>query len=156
MSTPESQPWNRTLNHALWRATQAISRNLNGALEQLGVTITQLGMMVTLEQRGPCSAADLARGHHITPQSVNTALNHLDQLAWITRSPHPVNKRIVLIDVTDRGRDGIAEGKRLVASVTAPATEALGGAEAVDRLTWSLDQITEALNLEWDRSVPRT
>ena len=89
---------------------------------------------ITPNTSGPSAAGRTARfgcrsgprtPHH--PAERQHSLCHLEQLGRVTRSPYPVNKRIVLIDVTEHVLAGIAEGKRLVALVTGQGTEALGG-----------------------------
>lgn len=125
--------WWEGLPYTLWRAHNAVNRELQDAVKDLGVTVTQLGLSVHLAQLGALSASDLSRGIHITPQSVATALARLEKLGWVNRQPHPVHGRVVLFTLTDTGREGVQEGSARMAEVTERVTSVLsaGGAETV-------------------------
>ncbi|WP_167044783.1 MarR family transcriptional regulator [Salinibacterium sp. ZJ454] len=127
--------WEDGLPYILWRTQNAVHRCLQDAIKDLGVTVTQLGLAVHLHKLGPLSASDLARGIHITPQSVATALARLDAIGWVDRKPHPVHGRVVLFNISERGLDGVREGSARMAAVTERVTGVMsdGGAEAVVR-----------------------
>lgn len=87
--------WTDGLPHALFRAHQAVHRRVEAAVDGLGVTVTQLGIAVHLDELGHMSASDLARRFRITPQSASTALGNLDSLGWVRRVPHPYHGRVI-------------------------------------------------------------
>jgi DNA-binding MarR family transcriptional regulator len=95
------------------------------AIKDLGVTVTQLGLAVHLHKLGPLSASDLARGIHITPQSVATAMAQLAKIGWVERQPHPVHGRVVLFNISERGLKGVKEGSARMAAVTERVTGVL-------------------------------
>ncbi|MFD0020449.1 MarR family winged helix-turn-helix transcriptional regulator [Streptomyces sp. NPDC058382] len=144
--TASGTSWNQTFSHSMWRANNSVGRALNERLRPLGVTMTQLGIVMTLDQYGPLSGADLARGQNITPQSVTTALAHLERIGWIERHPHPVHRRVVLVEPTEAGRRGMAEGRRLVEGVVERLSDVVGGPEELDRLTLGMRRIAIALD----------
>jgi DNA-binding MarR family transcriptional regulator len=137
--------WLDGLPYRLWRANQALHRRVVEAIEDLGVTVTQLGITVHLDELGHMSASDLARLFRLTPQSVTTALGHLEKLGWVTRVPHPVHKRVIWYEVTTRGLAAAAEGRKRVAAVNAEVDEILGHldrvmiADALTAITVTLD-----------------
>lgn len=137
--------WDDEFTHVLWRAQNAVHRVVQEALEDLGVTATQLGLAVHLEQLGPLSAADLSRGFHIAPQSVGTALSRLEKLGWVSRRMHPVHKRVVLYELTDTGLAGTARGRRAMSVTNAEVTSGLSTGE-IASVTALLRQITEAID----------
>jgi DNA-binding MarR family transcriptional regulator len=132
---PEGFSWEDGLPYLLWRSQNAVHRCLQDAIKDLGVTVTQLGLAVHLHKLGPLSASDLARGIHITPQSVATALARLDKIGWVDRQPHPVHGRVVLFNISERGLEGVREGSARMAAVTERVTGVMsdGGAETVIR-----------------------
>ena len=138
------QEWEASVPHLLWRAQNAVHRAMVESLGGLGVTVTQLGMAVHLEDYGQLSGSDLARRFRITPQSVTTALNQLEALGWVTRGPHPDHGRVILYELTDVGRRETREGRARVAEARA-ALDAVLGAEAqtfaatLHRLTVTLE-----------------
>ncbi|SFR89521.1 DNA-binding transcriptional regulator, MarR family [Microbacterium sp. cf046] len=117
--TEAASAWLDGTPYRLWRANQALHRRVVEAIEDLGVTVTQLGITVHLDELGHMSASDLARLFRLTPQSVTTALGHLEGLGWVRRVPHPVHKRVIWYEVTTNGLDAAKEGRARVAQVNA-------------------------------------
>ena len=136
--------WEESLPFVLWRTQNAVHRSVQGALEGLGVTVTQLGLAVHLQKLGPLSASDLSRGYRITPQSVATALAHLDKMGWVERRPHPVHGRVVLYTISDAGLTGVREGSVRMADVTGRISSVLS-ADATAAVTAGLGGILAEL-----------
>jgi DNA-binding MarR family transcriptional regulator len=137
--------WDDEFTHVLWRAQNAVHRTVHEALEDLGVTATQLGLAVHLDQLGPLSAADLSRGFHIAPQSVGTALNRLEKLGWVRRRTHPVHGRVVLYELTDTGLAGVTRGRKTMAATNATVTSGLTDQE-VTTLVGLLRRVTTGID----------
>jgi DNA-binding MarR family transcriptional regulator len=138
-------PWDDELTHVLWRAQNAVHRSVQEALGDLGVTATQLGLAVHLEQLGPLSAADLSRGFHIAPQSVGTALSRLERLGWVRRRTHPVHGRVMLYELTETGAEGTSTGRTAMTATNASVTADLSETE-VATLTALLRRITASID----------
>ncbi|GAA2229404.1 MarR family winged helix-turn-helix transcriptional regulator [Herbiconiux moechotypicola] len=115
---PEGFSWEESLPYTLWRTQNAVHRYIQGAIEGLGVTVTQLGLAVHLDKLGPLSASDMSRGFRITPQSVATALARLDKIGWVERRPHPVHGRVILYELSPAGLEGVRVGSQRMAEVT--------------------------------------
>lgn len=141
----DMRAWDDEFTHVLWRAQNAVHRQVQDALDDLGVTATQLGLAVHLGRLGPLSAADLSRGFHIAPQSVGTALGRLEKLGWVSRGTHPVHGRIVLYDLTDTGRKATARGRAAMARVNAEVTGPLS-AQEVEALSTLLRRVTTGID----------
>lgn len=137
--------WTDGLPYALFRANQLIHPRLLAALASLDVTINQLGIAVHLDELGHLSGSDLARHLKITPQSAATALVRLESLGWVTRTPHPVNRRVIWYEVTDLGRAKAAEGKRLLAEFHAELEAELGSA-TITRALVALGKVSDTLD----------
>lgn len=128
--------WTDGLPYKLFRANQAVHRRLLEAIEDLEVSITQLGFAVHIEELGRLSGSDLARHFNITPQSASTALANLEKLGWVRRIPHPVHKRVIWHEITERGAIGVKEGRARLDSFHAELQELLGS-----------DVVTEAISV---------
>lgn len=135
--------------YRLWRANQAVHRQVLAAIDDLGVTVTQLGIMVHLDELGHMSASDLARLFRLTPQSTTTALNRLEALGWVRRIPHPIHKRVIWYEVTDDGLAAADAGRTRVAAVHRDVEELLGEADAA-AFSHALDVISE----KYDEALP--
>lgn len=112
------------------------------AISELGVTATQLGLAVHIDELGHLSGSDLARHFAITPQSVSTALNGLEKLGWVKRTPHPVHKRVIWFEVTEFGRERARAGREILSRFDTMLKDRLG-AESVADTTRQLLSITE-------------
>lgn len=143
--------WQDRLPHVLWRAQQAVHRHIQTALDGLGVTVTQLGLAVHLDELGLVSASDLSRRFHITPQSVTTALAQLERIGWVRRLPHPAHKRVILHELTETGLAGVADGRARMAAIDGAFTEILGD-EGRDEVVGRLRTLIVAL----EGRTPRT
>ena len=128
MSDPATS-WDDQFTHVLWRAQNAAHRRVQEALDNLGVTATQLGLAVHVDELGPLSAADLSRRFHIAPQSVGIALNRLEKLGWVRRRTHPVHGRVLLYELTETGLAGTARGRQAMATTNVEVTADLSDAE---------------------------
>jgi len=139
--TDDATSWDDQFTHVLWRTQNAVHRRAQEALDDLGLTATQLGLAVHLDQLGPLSAADLSRGFHIAPQSVGTALSRLEKLDWVRRRTHPVHGRVVLYELTDTGIAGTDRGRQAMAATNTKVTADLSDDE-VSTLVGLLRRIT--------------
>lgn len=140
-----ARSWDDEFTHVLWRAQNAVHRSVQESLKHLGVTATQLGLAVHLDQIGPLSAADLSRGFHIAPQSVGTALNRLEKLGWVRRRTHPVHGRVVLYELTEAGQEGTTRGRETMRRTNASVTGELSD-EEIASLIALLRRITETVD----------
>jgi len=151
--------WDDEFTHVLWRAQNAVHRQVQDALEALGVTATQLGLAVHLDDLGPLSAADLSRGFRIAPQSIGTALGRLEELGWVERRKMPANKRVVLYELTELGVEGTTRGRQAMAGTNSGVTEVLTRAETqtliglLRRVTTGIEGPDVPLTSTW--TVPR-
>ena len=137
--------WTDSLPYVLFRANQSIHRRVVDAVSGLGVTITQLGLVVHLDELGHLSGSDLARRFRLTPQSISTALGHLERLGWVRRVPHPVHRRVIWYEVTEAGHEGALDGRRRVGAVQAELEQLLGGTLMDDAIR-DLAAIIEAVD----------
>lgn len=142
---PTTVVWDDELTYVLWRAQNAVHRTVQAAVDELGVTATQLGLAVHLDELGALSAADLSRGFHIAPQSVGTALSRLEKIGWVERRAHPVHGRVVLYELSAKGRDGVGRGRTLMASVNEQVTQVLSEAELAG-LVGALRKVTAEID----------
>jgi len=149
MAEETPSEWLGGLPYRLWRANQSLHRQVVAAIEDLGVTVTQLGITVHLDELGHMSASDLARLFRLTPQSTTTALNRLEALGWVTRVPHPIHKRVIWYEVTPLGLEKANEGRARVAAVNREVEALLAD---VDRE--SLSRALTTISSAYDEDLP--
>lgn len=128
--TTESSPRSRTIyliamvHHAL-RATR-----LEPALKPLGVTPLQYTILTVIEAHPGLSSAQLSRRFYVTPQTMGQVLAGLAARGLLRRREDPDNRRVLLVQVTAKGRKLIDACSREIAPIEeeifqAPETAAL-------------------------------
>lgn len=90
---------------------------MDDALRPLGVTTLQYTALTVLDSRGPLSSAQLARRSFLRPQTMHEMVLSLEKRGVIAREPQENNKRILLAQLTDEGRELIAQCNPLVLQI---------------------------------------
>ncbi len=71
----------------------------------LNIIIRSTRATDAVTDRGPLRQRDLAEALHIAPRSAAEVVRRLEELGLVSRSPHPEDKRAMLITATQAGRD---------------------------------------------------
>ena len=69
---------------------------------------------------------DLAHRANITPQAMGELVDELEDLGYVTRQPHPDDRRAKLIVLTPTGRAAVEAGRQAIAGIEERITEILG------------------------------
>jgi DNA-binding MarR family transcriptional regulator len=108
-----------TIGFALKLAQQALRTHLDAALQKMGLTTPQYAVLAFLEVEPGASNAALARRAFVTPQTMQAILVALERDGFISRTPHPVNKRVQKTELTAKGRRALAAASGIVAGAEA-------------------------------------
>jgi DNA-binding MarR family transcriptional regulator len=73
---------------------------------------SHLAVLSRLDRSGPQTTSGLAAAERMRPQSMAQAVGELEKEGLVARRPDAVDRRQVLVDVTDRGRTVIVEERR--------------------------------------------
>jgi DNA-binding MarR family transcriptional regulator len=119
-----------SVGYLVWRAYLVFRRAFDDGLAELDVTMAQVGMAGELLARGPRAVADLARAVGITPQGAALAVSHLRKIGWVTQSQAKGRGRSIMLEITDKGRDGYLKAASVVEQVDKALT---GGMTAIER-----------------------
>ncbi|MBL1077901.1 MarR family transcriptional regulator [Nocardia sp. 2] len=85
------------------------NRATDKALEDTGSRRYHFALMVTLDEFGPASQADLGRRTRIDRSDVVAALNDLADRGFVKRSPDPTDRRRNIISLTPAGADHLRD-----------------------------------------------
>jgi DNA-binding MarR family transcriptional regulator len=66
---------------------------------------SELATLGRVSREGPITPGQLARSEHVQPPSMTRLLERLESKGFIERTPHPDDRRQVLISMTDAGRE---------------------------------------------------
>jgi DNA-binding MarR family transcriptional regulator len=92
--------------NAVRRSVASIARRFRGLRLDHGVSAARLSLLGHLYRVGqPMAAADLARIERLRPQSLTRLIADLEVRALIKRRHDEADRRLLLIEITKKGRD---------------------------------------------------
>src|SRR5262245_11016968 len=70
-----------------------------------GLSLTAASTLRALEQAGPHRLSDLAASERVTQPAMTQLVSRLERTGLARRSADPADRRVVLVQITDAGRD---------------------------------------------------
>ena len=98
-----AERWEAALDRVL-ELTVLLGRDMTDSLAREGLTESRAHLLWQLQQRGPCTQATLAADLHVTPRAITALVDGLAASGFVTREPHPSDRRATLVTFTERGR----------------------------------------------------
>lgn len=77
-----------------------LSRRLRNERDPDDLTPTQLAVLGTLWRNDTMTIGELAAAEKVQPPSMTRTVNHLSEHGLVSRTPHPDDKRVVVIALT--------------------------------------------------------
>lgn len=107
MKTPDADGF---LAEQLLRLTRRLQRIQRRQLEPVGITPAQSRLLRTLvHYETPPRMADLAERLEVVPRAVTTTVDGLEAADLVRRAPDPTNRRVIRIELTEKGRAALRE-----------------------------------------------
>jgi DNA-binding MarR family transcriptional regulator len=125
----------RSIIYLLKHAELAVRGCVEVALEQFDLTPNHFLMLLRLSHLEGQSAAELARGIGVRPQSLTEIINPLAERGLITREESPHHRRILRISLTAAGRQLLARATRVGRQLEKELAVDLSAAEHATLLT---------------------
>lgn len=96
---------------SLVRAQQIVMARVDEALRPSGLTFSryELLMLLNFSKTGALPMAVASARLQVHPTSVTNTVDRLEAAQLVKRVPHPSDRRATLIEITDAGRDSVAE-----------------------------------------------
>lgn len=88
------------LASALRISVMRLSRRLRAERTETGLTLTQLSTLAALERHGASTPGMLADHEKVQPPSMTRILAGLEAQGLVARSPHPTDRRQVVVAAT--------------------------------------------------------
>ena len=92
-------------------------------LSELGLSLGEFGVLVSLSESGPQLMTNLAKGQGITQAAITGIIDKLEGLGLAKREPSKTDKRKVRASITRRGEEQVSEGIRLYKKFVDKATK---------------------------------
>lgn len=127
---------------ALYAATNAITRAYKPRLEMIGLTYPQYLVMLTLWQQGPLNIRQIGKRLKLPANGITPMLDRLEESGFVTRTRDRRDRRIVNIDLTDRGIELEREAAEIQLAVVCDTQMQEG---TLDALRQELQELTRRL-----------
>lgn len=107
--------------------TVLLNEDMNEALAKDGLTPSRTSLLWALQRLGPSPQRDLAAAMKIAPRTVTGLVDGLVATGFVTRAPHPGDRRATLVTFTPKGTAAVDKlvadqrefGRQLFASMPA-------------------------------------
>lgn len=113
---------------ALLLAGHRVRTAVDACLRADGLSLARLKVLRLLAE-GPVPMGQLSEAMAVVPRSTTDLVDGLVAAGLVERRPHPTDRRVVLLDLTDQGRERLTTGRARATEVTARATRALPAAK---------------------------
>jgi DNA-binding MarR family transcriptional regulator len=108
-AAPEVDP---ALASALRLAVMRLARRMRAQRTDSSLSLSQLAALSTLERHGPLTPGELAAHEKVQPPSMTRLVAALETAGVATRTPHPTDRRQVLVAASPAGVALLAEDRR--------------------------------------------
>ena len=102
----------------LYAASRKIVGTYTPYLKKLGITYTQYIMFLVLWEQGKTTVGELCSRLHLDTGTVTPMLKKTEQQGLITRTRSSEDERVVLIELTSRGRDLYDKARDIPAKIS--------------------------------------
>lgn len=89
----------------LYAASRLVQRLYHPLLEPHGLTYAQYIVLMVLWEEAPCTVSHIAERTILNTNTITPVLKRLEQQGHITRTRSPQDERVVMIELTDSGRE---------------------------------------------------
>ncbi len=92
----------------LMRASEAVTARLHRHLTDIGLTMTQFGVLEALYSLGPLSQREIARKILRSSGNITLVIDNLERRGMVKRTRNKEDRRSYAVDLTAAGRRSIA------------------------------------------------
>ncbi|GAA4215719.1 MarR family winged helix-turn-helix transcriptional regulator [Actinocatenispora rupis] len=135
---------------ALFELTTRLGESMRADLGAHGLNPARAEVLLVLHRRGPVVQRELSQILRVTPRHVTGLVDTLAEQGWVARTPHPSDRRAVLVGLTDAGTAQATEMHRRRAEA---ARAWLGDVDPADLTTFRtvLGQVLDRLGSSGER-----
>jgi DNA-binding MarR family transcriptional regulator len=90
-----------------------INQDMSGSLAEYGLTPARTQLLWELFQRGPSAQRVLADALRVTARNVTGLVDGLEESGYVTREPHPGDRRAALVTLTEHGTEVMTEMEKV-------------------------------------------
>jgi MarR family transcriptional regulator, transcriptional regulator for hemolysin len=103
----DTPPWRR-LDGTIMATARAIRKAYDKALSDLSLTLPEASLLAYIAESDPQTQTQLADRLGIGKAALGARIDRLEQMDAIQRRPHPTDRRVWLVHLTENGSDYVA------------------------------------------------
>ncbi len=100
MRTPD---WHGAALEQLLELTVLLNDDMTRSLERDGLTVSRAHLLWELHHRGQSTQRVLAQALSVSPRNITGLVDGLVATGFVTRQPHPTDRRATLVTCTEHG-----------------------------------------------------
>ena len=110
-------------------------RDMARAFDGTGLTTARVHLLWVLQHAGPSTQQTLAQLCDVTPRNITGLVDALEKSGHVRRTPHPTDRRAVLVELTDAASETMARMQEEHAQLNETLLSAIAPADraAVER-----------------------
>ena len=126
---------NPLLLDRLLQIGELFQRDMARAFDGTGLTTARVHLLWALQHAGPSTQRDLARLCAVTPRNITGLVDGLEESGHVRRTPHPTDRRSVIVELTASAAETMARMQREHADLNETLLNAVAPADraAVER-----------------------
>jgi len=149
MTSNASRPIPRLLDRISFlvhRINAHLLREMNPRLKIWGIDLTESRLLVALHDIGPQTAGELVRVMALPQSTVSHQVKRLEKRGYVTRETDKKDTRVVIMRLTESGRDIALQAERTSREVTQRFAQAIGDDDEVSMVRAALKRIDNTLS----------
>jgi len=91
---------------------ELFQRDMARAFDGTGLTTARVHLLWVLQHAGPSTQRDLARLCDVTPRNITGLVDGLEESGHVRRTPHPTDRRSVIVELTASATKTMAQMQR--------------------------------------------
>jgi DNA-binding MarR family transcriptional regulator len=124
--TPQMPPpTSEELADAFHAVSHGLRRTVEGRFYQMPFSMARLRVLYQLVEQGDLRMGELSECIEVAPRTMTSTIELMERDGLVTRHSDPSDRRAVVVTITDRGREALAEGRRVKARVVADLFDVL-------------------------------
>jgi DNA-binding MarR family transcriptional regulator len=134
----------------LFELAVLLDEGMEHGLRERGLTAPRAELLWRLGRQGPMTHQSLSQSLQCTPRNVTGLVDALQESGFVTREPHPSDRRAALVSLTEHGNSAVMEMKNRFEQLAARVFDGLSADEMagfVDTLDRVLSRLRESVSV---------
>lgn len=114
LTTKYSEVWDLIVG-----LTRKVNKEADKALEQIGLSYFEFKVMCALDEEGKVPMSRVAEKYMLTKAGLTSIIDRLEEKNLVKRVRSEEDRRVIYVELTDKGREKLAESRKIFQEVLA-------------------------------------